>query len=154
MLSLIILRSVDLILTYFYIPNLKNEYNPIVSIFGASWLGLISIQLIFIMAFTDFVYCYFYSKSKPWPQRMVSIPKNLKSHMIFNGFMFMAASFWVSFFAIISNYLLLLDIVWYRQFLSANYKVFFPGVFFIIVIVSFFLFFKKQYSKYLLQQSY
>ena len=172
-LVLFILRALDLFLTYLYIPNLSKEYNPIVSIFGASWFDFISIQLLLLMIiafftyfyfhypsvkvteknlnFTDFIYCFFYGKPKPWPQRMFSSPKNFTPHMIFNGFMFASSSIFVSLFAIINNYLLIQNSVWYTQFLIKNYRLFFPVIFLLSIICSFLLFFKRQYSKYLLQ---
>ncbi len=169
------LRALDLLLTYLYIPDLNNEYNPIVSIFGASWLGLISIQFIVLVTialiayfyfeqqpvmvlekklnFTDFTYCYFFDKLRPWPQRMLSMPSNMKPHLIFIGFVVITVSISVSLFAILNNFLLIMNIAWYQRFLTDNYKIFFPCIFFIITFGSAFLFFIKEYSKYLHTQN-
>lgn len=173
--SISVLRVIDLLLTYLYIPDLSTEYNPVVSIFGASWLPLIGFQILLLtlisafgafyffkppikvedrgLNFSDFIYCYFFGELKPWPQRMFSLPKNLNQHLIFNGFIFISSAILVSLFAIFNNLMLIFRVTWYNQFLIEYYRFFFPGTFVIIALVSFFLFFGKQYSRYLQQQS-
>lgn len=69
-------------------PNLDTEYNPIVSIWGGSWPGLISVRIVFLIIiafigsyyffkpsivvkekklnFPDFIYCFFYDKLGIW----------------------------------------------------------------------------------------
>jgi hypothetical protein len=39
------LRFLDLYVTYRYTPDLKVEWNPLISLFGASWPGLILTQI-------------------------------------------------------------------------------------------------------------
>ena len=173
-LILIILRALDLFLTYLYNPNLNYEYNPIVSIFGASWTGLIGMQLIVLLIvaffawyyfklpavkvaeenlnFPDFVYCFFSNQNRPWPDRIFSKPTNVKSHIIFVGFMVTASAILVSLFAIINNTLILRNTGWYLHFLAYHYKLFFPVVYFMIIMGSFFLFFAREYKTYLKTQ--
>lgn len=166
-----LLRSIDLYLTYLYIPDLKGEYNPLVSLIGASWSGLIIVQFILLcliafvstfyffkpriivkvknLNFPDFIYCFFFEKLKPWPQRMFSMPKTFTPHLIFNGFMFISVAILISIFAIFNNTLLILDVNWYIKFLSAYYSKFFPTVFILIVLISSQIFFMLQYRFYL-----
>ncbi|MFC1581524.1 hypothetical protein ACFL3L_01335 [Candidatus Neomarinimicrobiota bacterium] len=170
-LLLFLLRALDLFLTYIYIPDLSNEYNPIVSLFGASWIGLISVQLVCLIIiaiigffyfkqrsiivleknlnFTEFIYCYFNNELKPWRQRLWSSSVNFESHIIFFGFISISGAILVSILAILNNFLLIMDIVWYRQFLTSNYKIFFPAIFFLVIISLILLFFKREYSDYL-----
>ena len=91
-LFIFLLRALDLYLTYLYIPDLDNEYNPIVSIF-------------------------------------------------------------MSVFANLNNLLLMANISWYNRFVMENYPIFFPSVFVVITFGSAFLFFIKEYSKYLQEQN-
>ena len=165
------LRALDLLLTYKYNPNLNYEYNPLVSIFGASWTGLIGAQLVLLMVVAffawyyfklpavkvteenlnlpDFVYCYFFHKARPWPERMLSMPKKLNSHMIFVGFMVTASAVLVSLFAIINNFLLLNNTGWCLHFLAYHYRLFFPAVYVLIILGSFFYFIITQYRNYM-----
>ena len=174
-LILFLLRGLDLLLTYWYTPNLKSEYNPLVSIFGASWFGLVGTQFLFLLViaffgsfyfsrpaiivsipklnFSDFIYCYFFGKLKPWPQRFFSIPNNMNAHLIFNGYMFIAVAGLVSSFAIVNNFLLIVDLVWYRQLLMVYYQQIFPLVFLGVILSAFFYFFVGEYKRYLSQAS-
>jgi phosphotransferase system glucose/maltose/N-acetylglucosamine-specific IIC component len=99
--------------------------------------------------FTDFIYCYFNNKLKPWPQRLWSNSKNIGSHIIFFGFISIAGAISVSILAILNNFLLIMDFAWYRQFLIANYKIFFPIIFFLLIVSLILLFFIRKYSNYL-----
>ncbi len=165
-----ILRATDLFLTWIYTPELADEYNPIVSILGHSWAGLIGTQLIFLLVislfggyyffkprrkveqkglpFSDFIYCFFFHELKPWPQRFFSKIKDKDAHMQFNGFMFLSVAILISLFAIVNNGLLIADAGWYVQFLTDNFSIFFPTIFVGIAACSAFLFFGKEYLSY------
>lgn len=167
---ILILRALDLLCTYLYMPSLDQEYNPLVSICGASWPSFLIIQLILYLLiigfaflyytlppvcvkieklnFTDFIYVYFFGRLKPWPQRVFSIPTHLRPHLLFNGFLFISVSILVSLFAIVNNLLLLLNITPYVTFLNSHYIHFFPAVFTTIALISAHLFFFLQYRKY------
>ncbi len=169
-LFVIILRVADLTLTYLYTPNLINEYNPLISIIGASWTGLIFFQVILIIlisfvgyfyfflprntipssefSFKQFGEYYFEGNDKSKKQRFFLVPKNFTTHIIFNGFLFLSVTIFVSLFAILNNSALLLDVQWYNIFLSENYHILFPAVFGMIIIVSAVLFFYKEYDDY------
>lgn len=169
-LVILLSRIADLTLTYFYIPELDSEYNPIVSVFGASWFGLIVVQSVFLIVvvlfgylyfsyppivvsepdlnFPDFMYCYFFGTLKPWPQRIFSIPRNKGPHLILNGFLFLSVSIMISLFAIGNNLLLVMGIRWYSEYLSVWYRVYFPVVFAVIAMTSFLFFCRGQYRRY------
>ncbi len=174
-LLIFLLRATDLFLTWIYTPELADEYNPIVSIFGHSWGGLIGTQLLFLVVislfgayyffkprrkvemkelpFADFIYCFFFHELKPWPQRFFSKVKDRDAHMQFNGFMFLAVAILISLFAIVNNGLLIADINWYVEFLAEHFALFFPSVFVTIAAISAFLFFGKEYRSYLKYQT-
>lgn len=158
-------------MTYLYNPDLTYEYNPLVSLFGASWAGLIGIQFFILLIvsffacfyfklpevqvaeenlnFTDFVYFYFFNKKRPWPERMLSMSANIKSHMIFVGFIVTVSAILVSLFAIVNNFLIIKNEGWYLHFLAYHYRLFFPAVYFVIILTSFFVFFGRKYRRYL-----
>lgn len=170
---IVLLRATDLLLTWFYTPDLDTEYNPLVSILGHSWGGLIGTQLLFLVMialcgayyffkpkrnveckglnFPDFIYYYFFHTLKPWPQRFFSKVVDRNAHMLFNGFMFLSVAILISLFAILNNSLLLMRAEWYEQFLLHHYSYFFPSVFITIAALSAFLFFGIEYRRY--QQS-
>ncbi len=168
--SLFLLRGIDLYLTWLYTPTLSNEYNPLVSLMGSSWLGLITVQVLFLtvvsafgayyffkpprivstkgLSFPDFIYCYFFHTLKPWPQRFFSKIRDKRAHMLFNGFMFLVVALFISLFAIVNNALLILEVEWYTEFLTTQYTLYFPLVFIVIALSSALLFFVLQYRKY------
>lgn len=172
-LTLLLLRMTDLFLTWIYTPDLTAEYNPVVSVLGSSWQGLITVQLVFLLAVAlfgtfaffseppkvtmkglnmpDFIYCYFFHELRPWPQRFFTRPSDHRPHLIFNGFMFISVALLISIFAILNNALLILRVNWYETFLANHYVSYFPTVFISIVTLSFFLFFGKSYSNYKVQ---
>ena len=170
-LIIFLLRVLDLFLTYLYIPDLRAEYNPLVSLWGLSWTGFLIAQGVILaviaffayqyaslppvivtgknLGFTDFVYCYFNGHPKPWPQRIHTFPKSAKPHLIFNGFMFASAAILVSLFAIINNLMLLMGVSVYIGFIEKHYGTFIPVMFVASILISFFLFFSRQYRTYL-----
>lgn len=166
----VLLRATDLFLTWLYTPDLDTEYNPLVSILGHSWKGLIGTQLLFLIAialfgayyffkpkrnverpglnFPDFIYYFFFHTQKPWPQRFFSKVVDRNAHMLFNGFMFLSVAILISLFAILNNSLLLIRSEWYEQFLLRHYSYFFPSVFITIAGLSAILFFGIEYRRY------
>lgn len=57
-LLLMISRLYDITTTYFYIPDLEGELNPLVSIFDFGWLGTLIFQFIGVsfLIYTSFIY--------------------------------------------------------------------------------------------------
>jgi hypothetical protein len=164
------LRFLDLYITYQYTPDLKCEWNPLVSIFGASWSGFILTQVLLVLfvaslmffyfnrkpaiitqnglSFDDFMYAYFYGKPRPWPIRMLSLPKNPERHLVFNGFIFMTITILISGFAIVNNLLLIAHVDWYIGFVAQYYHIYFPVCFASVVIFSLYRFFAIEYDNY------
>jgi hypothetical protein len=169
-LTIVLLRALDLFITYRYTPNLSFEANPVVSVFGASWKGLIIFQaflvafIVFLMhfyfarktplieqkelPFHDFIYIYFFNKLKPWPKRMFTFPKNIKRHLALNGFLLMVLAIAISIFAIVHNLLLLAKVESYSLFVIEHYKVYFPAVFLGATIGAFYVFCSMEYARY------
>jgi hypothetical protein len=164
------LRSLDLVLTYRYTPDLRHEWNPLVSLFGVSWPGFILTQLLIVvfvsammffyfsrestasfqngLSFYDFSYVYFFGKLRPWPDRIFSFPINLKRHLVFNGFLFMLITILISGFAIVHNLLLIHGADSYIRFVSKHYGVYFPLCFITVAVFTLFLFFGIEYLNY------
>lgn len=168
--GILVLRFLDLYTTYLYTPDLGREWNPLVSILGASWLSFIITQIIIIafvssliffyfnrtpnepvqkgLGFYDFIYVYFFGKLKPWRERIFTMPTNLKKHLVFNGFLFLVISILLGCFAIINNLLLIAGVESYIRFLVKNYKTFFPISFILVTIFAVYLYFGIEYYKY------
>jgi hypothetical protein len=168
--TILILRFLDLFITFRYTPDLKGEWNPLVSLLGISWVGFLLIQLsivIFVsfmmffyfkrkpvivaqtgLSYYDFIYVYFFGKLRPWPQRMFSFPTNIGRHLVFNGFVFMCIAIVVSVFAIAHNVLLILRNGVYEKFVANYYSIYFPSCFVIITIASVYAFFTIEYVSY------
>jgi hypothetical protein len=168
--TILVLRFVDLFLTFRYTPDLKGEWNPLVSRFGISWSGFIIVQLSIVLlisifmvfyfnrkpvkidqpglSYNDFIYVYFFGKLRPWPNRILSFPTNFSRHLIFNGFIFMFITIFISLFAITNNLLLITHNYAYISFLINNYKLYFPSCFIVITIASVYVFFTIEYLSY------
>ena len=168
--AIILLRFLDLYITYLYTPDLRSEWNPLISILGVSWLGFIFTQFLIVafvsslmffyynrtptetvqkgLSFNDFIYVFFFGKLRPWPGRIFSIPTNLKRHLVFNGFLFMLITIIISCLAIANNLLLMSRINFYESFIGKYYNTFFPMSFIMITIFSVYLFFGIEYRNY------
>lgn len=57
---MVISRFYDIISTYKYIPDLKEEANPIVSVFNFGWTGsmIVQILVLFCLTYALYVYCF------------------------------------------------------------------------------------------------
>ena len=60
---IILLRITDLGLTFIYTPDLRYEWNPIVSVFNYSWIGMLITQILIICLIIAVMSFYF--KKKP-----------------------------------------------------------------------------------------
>jgi hypothetical protein len=172
-LCILLLRFLDLYITFRYTPNLKGEWNPVVSLFGASWTGLIIFQVSLVLfisvivyyyfareifsipekdlSYPDFIYCYFFGKLVPWPKRLFTapfFPKNIARHLAFQGHLLMMLAIFISVFAIVHNLLLLTSVQWYIEFVMTHYKGYLPSVFIIATLLAFNLFFIREYLRY------
>jgi hypothetical protein len=168
--AILFLRFLDLFITFRYTPDLKGEWNPLVSLLGVSWVGFCAIQLGIValisflmffyfkrkpvavvqtgLSYYDFIYVYFFGKLRPWPKRMFSFPTNAGRHLVFNGFVFMFVAIGISVFAIAHNVLLILRNGVYERFVANYYSIYFPSCFVIITIASVYAFFTIEYLSY------
>jgi len=168
--TILLLRTVDLFLTWIYTPNLEREWNPIISFLGISWPGFILSQVFVFsfvtgvmyfyfrkpsivsappgLSFNDFIYYYFFGELRPWRRRFLSLPRNFRPHLVFNGFLLMAMTLIISSFAIMNNLLLIAGVESYVLFLGAHYRVFFPAFFIGTGLVCMNLFFIMEFVQY------
>jgi hypothetical protein len=168
--AIFILRISDLLITFHYTPDLSFEFNPVVSIFGASWSSFIIIQLtlfIFIsfiisfyffaekntiektgLSFFDFIYVYFHGELKPLHARFSLFPRNIRRHLSFNGFLFMVMSIGVSVYAVAHNLLLINRINWYELLIINYHQVVFSLLMGVAIILSSLTYFLIEYSVY------
>jgi len=167
---IVLLRFLDLYITFRYTPDLECEWNPLVSLFGVSWSGFIATQVLIVLfvatlmffyfnrkptkmvynglSFDDFIYTYFFGSPRPWPIRMLSFPTNPQPHLVFNGFIFMLMTILISNFAIINNILLMAHVEGYAEFVARYHHIYFPVSFAAILVLSLYTFFAIEYAKY------
>ena len=163
---LILTRVADGILTYKITPDLSRELNPLVSIFGFDWAGLIVVALAIII---PTVYLTYYNIYKPFD----NFPDKKASYLEFKKFYFNAANptlkassgkiiihtlgyivprafilwgIWV----IIHNYLVLIDEPTYK-YLRSEYKIWIigyllPGILGVLLSNPFL---KREYRRYI-----
>ena len=57
---MVISRFYDVFTTYKYIPDLKGEINPIVSVFNFGWTGVLTVQILVLclLTYTVYIYCF------------------------------------------------------------------------------------------------
>jgi hypothetical protein len=168
--AIVALRFSDLIITYYYTPNLKYEWNPLVSLFNVSWPGFILTQTAIVLfvsllmffyfnrpsavtalknlSFADYIYVYFFDKLRPWPNRIFRFPIHWRKHLIFNGYIFMTVTLLISGFAIIHNLLLINRVASYARFVVRHYRLYFPIAFMLMAILSVYSFFIIEYLNY------
>jgi hypothetical protein len=169
-LTILLLRFLDLYITFHYTPDLGNEWNPLVTRFNLSWPGFILVQLLIVifvsflmffyfskkpavitlknLPFHDLIYVYFFDKLKKWPDRIFRFPIHFRRHFVFMGFVFMFVTIFISLFAIIHNLLLINQITSYVRFVSKYHPLYFPLLFTGITIISVYTFFTIEYVNY------
>lgn len=168
---LILLRLFDLGLTFFYTPELRYEWNPIVSIFGYSWLGMLLTQILLIgiiifvmsfyfskkpltnppsdLSFNDYIYYYFYNKRRAKQRKWLDMNRRSPDRVLaYIGFLLMALSLSVSYFAVINNILVIKNVMFYSYFVYKYGHIFYPSLLAILTLFSFYLFFIIEYRGY------
>lgn len=167
---LFVLRITDLAITFHYTPDLNHEFNPLVSVFGASWGTFIFFQFLLFciistfiyffffherftvdivgLSFSDFVYYYFNGEVKPFHKRFSVFPKYYRRHLAFNGFILMILSIATSIYAIIHNTMLVNGVGWYIELIHYHYKSVFTILLLTGVIISAYSFFLMEYNRY------
>ena len=168
---IILLRLLDLGLTFFYTPRLQYEWNPIVSVFGYSWLGMLVTQvliisfIIFIMSFyflrkplinppddlsfNEYIYYYFHNKKRTKKKKLLDFNRrSLERVLAYNGFILMTLAMSVSYLAIINNILVIGEVKSYSYFVYKYANIFYPSLLVLLAIFSFYLFFLLEYKYY------
>ena len=163
-LALVILRALDLTLTYLYTKDLQWEWNPLVSWLGSGWIELVIIQGLTILLIAVLMYFYFtYDRAAmQFPQGLsfqeyfsffyFRTPKqdlknlnwrnwNRKGVFVFQGFVLTWAAFAIQIFAITHNLLLIMQVQAYESFVAVYYKPYFLGVFFLVGVFAIYAFF-------------
>lgn len=164
--AIIFLRAIDLILTYIYTPNLIQEWNPLVSKLGLSWMGMLITQTLLVgiiaffiyfyfawdlkinypkgLTFNKFINYYFFEENKALIKKAVSY----KRPVFFNGFVFSVVTIWISVLAILNNALIIADIKTYNIFIAKYQHIFFTSTLCLVTIMSMYVFFLLEFRKY------
>ena len=168
---IILLRVVDLGLTFIYTPNLKYEWNPVVSVFNYSWLGMLITQILVIgliiavmsfyfykkpiadlpddLSFNEYIYFYFHNQKRTKKKQWLKYNKrNIKRVLAYNGFILMTLAISISYLAIINNLMVIYKVNSYSNFITHYGNVFYISILVIMAILSFLLFFVMEYKSY------
>jgi len=168
---IILLRLLDLGITFFYTPKLHYEWNPVVSVFGYSWLGMLITQVlvvsfvIFVMSFyfykkplvnpptdlsfNEYIYYYFHNKKRTTKKKWLDFNRrSLDRVLAYNGFILMSLAMSISYLAIINNLLIIQNVKSYSSFIYKYIHVLYPSLLVLLAISSFYLFFVIEYRAY------
>ena len=166
-----LLRFMDLGLTFIYSPDLRYEWNPIVSVFNYSWIGLLVTQIFIViiilavmsfyffkkpiinlpddLSFRDYIYFYFHNEKKTKKRQYLKPTRQTLDRVLaYNGFILMTLAISVSYLAIINNIMVIRNVRVYSNFISDHGNVFYISVLVIMAILSFLLFFTLEYRSY------
>jgi hypothetical protein len=168
---IILLRIVDLGLTFIYTPNLKYEWNPVVSVFDYSWVGMLISQIFIVcliivvmsfyfykkpltglpndLSFSEYIYYYFHNEKKTKKRKWFKLTRqNINRVLAYNGFILMTSAISISYLAIINNLMIINKIRSYSNFISQYGNVFYVSILIIVAILSSILFFIMEYQSY------
>lgn len=168
---IILLRVVDLGLTFVYTPNLKHEWNPIVSIFSYSWIGMLITQIlvvsliVFVMSFyffkkpltnlpadlsfRDYIYYYFHNQKRSQEKKWLKYNRiTINRILAYNGFILMTMAISISYLAIINNLMIIYMVKSYSRFITQYGSYFYISILTMMAILSFILFFAMEYKSY------
>ena len=166
-----LLRFLDLGLTFIYTPDLRYEWNPVVSVFNYSWIGMLVTQIFIIsiilavmsfyffkkpiinlpedLSFKDYIYFYFHNEKKTKKRKYLKPTRQTLGRVLaYNGFILMTLAISVSYLAIINNIMVIRKVRAYSNFISDHGSVFYISVLVIMAILSFLLFFTLEYRSY------
>ena len=168
---IILLRIADLGLTFIYTPNLKYEWNPIVSVFDYSWIGMLITQILIIsfiiavmsfyfykkplsglpndLSFNEYIYYYFHNEKKSKKRKWFKLTRqNINRVLAYNGFILMTLSISISYLAIINNLMIIYKVRSYSNFIGQYGNFLYLSILVILAILSFVLFFIIEYRSY------
>lgn len=168
---IILLRILDLGLTFIYTPNLRYEWNPIVSVFNYSWMGMLITQILIIsfiltvmsfyffkkplinlpddLSFNEYIYYYFHNEKKTKKRKYLKPTRQTLDRVLaYNGFILMTLAISISYLAIINNLMVIRNVRTYSNFISQYGNVFYISILVMMAILSFILFFTIEYRSY------
>jgi len=168
---ILLLRFLDLALTFIYTPDLRYEWNPVVSVFNYSWIGMLVTQIFIVsfilavmsfyffkkpiinlpedLSFKDYIYFYFHNEKKTKKRQYIKPTRQTLDRVLaYNGFILMTLAISVSYLAIINNIMVIRKVRAYSNFISDHGSVFYISVLVIMAILSFLLFFTLEYRSY------
>lgn len=168
---IILLRILDLGLTFIYTPNLRYEWNPIVSVFNYSWMGMLITQVLIIslilavmsfyffkkplsglpndLSFNEYIYYYFHNEKKTKKRKYLKPTRQTLNRVLaYNGFILMTLAISISYLAIINNLMIINKVISYSNFISQYGNIFYLSFLVVMAILSFILFFTIEYTSY------
>lgn len=166
-----LLRILDLGLTFIYTPNLKYEWNPIVSVFNYSWVGMLISQVLIIsliiavmsfyffkkplinlpndLSFSEYIYYYFHNEKRTKKRKYLKPTRQTINRVLaYNGFILMTMAISISYLAIINNLMVIYTVKSYSIFIGQYGNSFYLSFLIIMAILSFILFFVMEYKSY------
>lgn len=166
-----LLRILDLGLTFIYTPNLKYEWNPIVSVFNYSWVGMLISQVLIIsliiavmsfyffkkplinlpndLSFSEYIYYYFHNEKRTKKRKYLKPTRQTINRVLaYNGFILMTMAISISYLAIINNLMVIYTVKSYSIFIGQYGNSFYLSFLIIMTILSFILFFVMEYKSY------
>lgn len=166
-----LLRILDLGLTFIYTPNLKYEWNPIVSVFNYSWVGMLISQVLVIslivavmsfyffkkplinlpndLSFSEYIYYYFHNEKRTKKRKYLKPTRQTINRVLaYNGFILMTMAISISYLAIINNLMVIYTVKSYSIFIGQYGNSFYLSFLIIMAILSFILFFVMEYKSY------
>ena len=168
---IILLRIADLGLTFIYTPNLKYEWNPVVSVFNYSWMGMLITQIFIVcliiavmsfyffkvpltnlpndLSFRDYIYYYFHNEKRTKKRKYLKPTRQTLNRVLaYNGFILMTLAISISYLAIINNLMVINKVRSYSNFIGQYGNSFYLSILIIVAILSFILFFTIEYKSY------
>jgi len=168
---IILLRLLDLGLTFIHTPTLRHEWNPVVSVFGYSWLGMLITQVLIVsfilfvmsfyflrkplvdppddLSFNEYIYYYFHNQKKTKEKKWLKYNRiTINRILAYNGFILMTMAISISYLAIINNIMVIYTVKSYSRFIGQYGNYFYISILIIMAILSFLLFFVMEFRSY------
>lgn len=168
---IILLRIVDIGLTFIYTPYLRYEWNPIVSVFNYSWVGMLITQVLIVsliatvmsfyfykkpisnlpkdLSFRDYIYYYFHNQKRTEKKKWLKYNRlTINRILAYNGFILMTMAISISYLAIINNLMVINKVMSYSYFIGQYGNYFYISILVTMAILSFILFFIMEYRSY------
>ncbi len=167
-LLLILTRCADIFTTYLSTPDLKYEFNPLVSIFGSGWTGVIFFQILFLvffiyalwiyeskiievpafdkgLSFRKFISLFYFRNTNSFLKLFYKLPTNKNSFFYSIGYIGSYCLIIISFLVSFSTALLLINNN-YKYFYNSNKGwIWLYSIGVLLVVFFYYRFFKKEF---------